>query len=77
MSAITDNGELKQCSICRRVYACGGYSITIEDKTDTLSKMEYPSVCPNCCALIMRTLTIQEYEGRSTRGQTISDDRPV
>ena len=69
-------GILKQCSICGKVFACGGYSITLSDLDGVLDDLHYPKVCPTCYALVLRTLVVREQEGkRRTVDETLRDAR--
>ena len=60
---MTDNGELKQCGICGRVYACCGFSVTLEDRSEVLKPLKY-EVCPICYARILRGIVVIEQEGK-------------
>jgi hypothetical protein len=68
-----DNGELKQCSICGDVFACGGYSVTLEDLSQVLQTLHYAVICPTCYAVILRAIVIRESEGRMRHGEKIFD----
>lgn len=68
-----DNGELKQCCICGDIFACGGYSVALDDLEQVLQSIHYPVICPVCYASVLRAIVIRESEGRMRHDEKIFD----